>query len=165
MNLDPTTVLYAEDMVEDIFLMERAFQMSRSPLRLKTLMTGQEAIRYLSGKGSYSNREQYPLPFLILLDLKMPGMNGLEVLQWIRMQSKLQHVLVYVLSSSLRDRQDALQLGANDYWVKQTNFGVLMRMVRGLISIIPKGAESTVYPAPRGGIPSASRQTIAMQSS
>jgi CheY-like chemotaxis protein len=85
---------------------------------------GQEAIAYLKGAGKYSNRDEYPLPDLLLLDLKMPRVNGFEVLQWIRQQPGLAPLRVLVLTSSdqIRDVNEAYRLGANSFLVKPLDF-------------------------------------------
>ena len=80
----------------------------------------EEAVDYLSGLGKYSNRAEYPLPSLILLDIKMPGLDGLEVLRWVRSQPGLKTIRVVMLttSSDIRDVNTAYQLGANSFLTK-----------------------------------------------
>jgi CheY-like chemotaxis protein len=130
--LDPMTVLYAEDLDEDILIMERAFQMSHTPLKLQTVRDGRQAIQYLSGVPPFTSRAQHPLPFLLLLDLKMPAIGGLEVLEWIRQHPVLVDMTIYVLSSSMRreDKEAAECLGAKGFWVKKTNFTELLDLIR-----------------------------------
>ena len=78
------TVLLVEDDLNDIFLVKRAFKMAqvRNPLQIVT--DGQEAILYLKGEAKYSDRETYPLPKLIVMDIKMPRKTGFEVLEWVK---------------------------------------------------------------------------------
>ena len=82
---------------------------------------GQEAINYLEGEAAYEDREQYPLPDLMLLDLKMPRLNGFDVLSWLRQQPGLKRLLVTVLTSSdhPNDINRAYDLGVNSYLVKK----------------------------------------------
>lgn len=111
--------LLVEDNEDDVFFMQRAFKAAalENPLRIVT--SGEQAIEYLSGANGYADREKYPLPDMIFLDLKMPGLNGFDVLRWIRSEQK-SDVCVTILTSSPEtvDRQKARQLGANSYLVK-----------------------------------------------
>jgi CheY-like chemotaxis protein len=124
----PTTehriILVAEDREEDIILITKAFEKAASGVPLRFVRDGEEAIDYLAGKGKYSNRLEYPLPTLLLLDLKMPRMGGFEVLEWLRQQPNLANIRVIVLTSSaeLRDVNKAYGLGANSFLVKPLDF-------------------------------------------
>jgi CheY-like chemotaxis protein len=93
---------------------------------------GQEAIEYLKGEGKFTNRAEFPLPFLVLLDLKLPIVPGLEVLRFIR-QAALP-ILVVVLTSSENDEDiaAAYQLGANAYLVKPNEGARLFEMTKAL---------------------------------
>jgi CheY-like chemotaxis protein len=110
--------LLVEDNEDDVFFMERAFQQAgvRNPLHV--VRNGEEAIEYLSGQNDFSDRERYPLPDLIFLDLKMPGVNGFEVLKWMRDQSLKLPVAVLTSSPEEIDRQRAFELGAECYLLK-----------------------------------------------
>src|SRR2546426_3282265 len=111
---DQAVILLAEDSETDILLTRRAFAKAKLLNPLHVVRDGVEAIAYLKGDGQYSNRDEYPLPDLLLLDLKMPHKNGLEVLDWIRQQPSLRALRVVVLTSSdqARDVNMAYQLGA-----------------------------------------------------
>lgn len=117
-------ILLAEDEEDDVVLIQRAFSLANVPNPLHVVWNGVECISYLRGDGKYSNREEYPLPDLLLLDLKMPRVNGFEVLKWIREQPGLAPLRVLVLTSSdqLRDVNEAYQLGANSFLVKPLDF-------------------------------------------
>ena len=106
-----------EDEESDVFLLRRVFQKAEMPCPLQVVQDGQMAIDYLSGVGPYADRERYPLPCLILLDLNLPKRGGLEVLQWIREHPKLKKLVVVVFSSSALpvDVNRAYELGANSY--------------------------------------------------
>lgn len=84
------------------------------------LKNGQEAVNYLSNEGKYTDKASNPLPFVIFLDLKLPYLDGFEVLTWIRQQPQLRPIVVVVLTGSdeTRDHQKAYALGARSYLVK-----------------------------------------------
>jgi CheY-like chemotaxis protein len=86
--------------------------------------TGEEALAYLKGDGMYSDRQQHPLPSLVLLDLKLPGIGGFEVLRWIRQQPALAGLRVVVLTNStdVRDANLAFRLGATSFIIKPEDF-------------------------------------------
>ncbi len=117
-------ILLAEDEEDYVLLIQRAFAQAKIPNPLHVVWNGQEAISYLKGEGKYANREEYPLPDLFLLDLKMPRVSGFEVLQWIRSQPGLAPLRVLVLTSSdqIRDVNEAYKLGANSFLVKPMDF-------------------------------------------
>ena len=129
-------ILLAEDREDDILLIRKAFASAYIPNPLYFVRDGEEAIAYLRGEGTYANRAEFPLPDLLLLDLKMPRVDGFEVLQWIREQPSLSSLRIVVLTSSdqLRDVNRAYQLGANSFLVKPLdfqNFRSLSKMIEG----------------------------------
>src|SRR6185312_5104029 len=113
-------ILLVEDEEDYVLLIRRAFAQAKIPNPLQVVWNGEEAIWYLNGVGKYSNRAEYPLPDLILLDVKMPRVNGFEVLKWIRQQPGLAALRVLMLTSSdqIRDINEAYRLGANSFMVK-----------------------------------------------
>src|SRR5438045_1832077 len=131
-DLEHSAILLVEDDEADIVLMRRAFRNARIANRLLEVRDGQAAIRYLSGDGEYADRTRYPLPFLILLDLRMPKLSGFEVLAWIRDQPELAELIIVVLTSSdhVPDVTKAHELGANSYLVKPGTFDELVQMVK-----------------------------------
>lgn len=127
-------ILLVEDDANDVFLMQRACRKAELPNPLQVVGDGDEAVDYLAGQGAYSDRARYPLPVLLLLDLKLPRKGGLEVLGWLRQQPNLKRLPVVVLTSSKEpaDVNKAYDLGANSYLVKPLGFDALMEMVRSL---------------------------------
>src|SRR5688572_19123312 len=121
---ESAVILLAEDREDDIILIRQAFARAHIPNPLYVVQDGEEAILYLEGKGKFSNRAEYPLPDLFLLDLKMPGIDGFQVLTWIRQQPGLAALRVLVLTSSneMRDVNQAYNLGANSFLVKPHDF-------------------------------------------
>jgi CheY-like chemotaxis protein len=125
-------ILLVEDNEDDAFLMERALKAAAIANPLFTVEDGQQAIDYLSGTGPYSDRTKYPLPAIVLLDLKLPIKDGLEVLAWIRKQPQFENMVIVVLTSSSEpsDLRRAYRLGANSYIVKPPTSSQLTELVR-----------------------------------
>jgi CheY-like chemotaxis protein len=125
-------ILLAEDDDNDVFFMRRALQKSQVDFAIQVVTDGQQAADYLSGAGKFSNREQYPLPSVILLDLKMPFLDGFEVLAWVRTQPSLNRIPAAVLTSSAeeRDRRRARELGARAYFVKPPKPETIVEIVQ-----------------------------------
>ncbi len=125
-------ILLAEDDENDVLLIQRAFNKAGMRNKLKVVRNGQQAIEYLSAQGPYNNREKFPLPFLVLLDLKMPGVDGFEVLDFVKHDSNLKRLLVVVLTSSnlQADVDRAYELGANSYLVKPVEFDEMVHLIQ-----------------------------------
>ena len=108
-------VLVIEDSESDVALLQRQLRLNGVTHPIVVLGTGDEAIQYLSGSGEYADRQQYPLPFVLLLDVKLPGnTDGLTVLRWARLQPSLTNLLIIVISE-LEDPsviREAYRLGA-----------------------------------------------------
>lgn len=134
--LDQVPILLAEDDRNDVALMQRAFVEAAIPNPLIVVNNGREAVEYLAGKGGYADREKYPLPGLMLLDLRMPWMDGFDVLSWLRRQSEFEALPVVLLTSS-KLQPDIVQsrlMGVYDYRVKPYHFAELV----GLLTDIRK---------------------------
>lgn len=137
MNETPSArpvILLVDDNPHDVVLIRLAFRKVGIIDTIQLVKDGGEAIRYINGEGLYADRRLYPPPTLLLLDLKMPGANGFEVLKWIRSQEALETLVVVVMSGSRDDSdiQQAYALGANSYLVKPTKFEDLVRMMESL---------------------------------
>ena len=129
---DRHAVLLVDDNEDDVLIMQSAFRKAAIPNPLKVVADGEQAIAYLKGETPYHDRQQYPLPVVILLDLNMPRRNGFEVLQWLRQQPKVRRTTIIILTASGRpeDVERAFDLGANIYLVKPSRFEALVEMVR-----------------------------------
>jgi CheY-like chemotaxis protein len=121
---DCPVILVAEDDEDYVILIKQVFAKAHVPNPIHVVWNGEEAISYLKGEGKYSNRDEFPLPDIFLLDLKMPRVNGFEVLKWVRAQPTLSSLRILVLTSSdeIRDVNEAYQLGANSFLVKPLDF-------------------------------------------
>lgn len=119
------TILLAEDNPDHAELLMRSFENHRVPNRIFHVRDGEEALNYLFRRGEFADPESSPRPHLILLDLKMPKVNGIEVLQSIRAAEDLADVPVVMLSSSDAepDVEQAYGLHVNSYLVKPLDFG------------------------------------------
>ena len=128
------TILLAEDDPNDVLLLRRAFRSAGLPEPGQVVSDGDEVIAYLTGQDGYADRERYPFPALLLLDLKMPRRSGFEVLEWLRDQPVLSRLPVVVLTSSSQssDIQRAYDLRANSYLVKPATLEGLREMVRAV---------------------------------
>jgi CheY-like chemotaxis protein len=128
---DGATILLAEDREDDVVLVQRAFEKGRVLNPLFVVRDGQEAIDYLTGIFPFSDRVRFPMPALLLLDLKMPRADGFDVLRWLKTQPGLASLRVVVLTSSedVRDVSKAYQLGANSFLVKPLDFHNTVAMV------------------------------------
>ena len=131
---EPPIILQVEDREEDVFLLRRALKRAELAADVQVATDGQEAIDYLGGHGKFADRERYPLPYLVLLDLKLPQRMGLDVLAWIRSQASLRSLIVIVLSSSIHedDVRRAYELGANAFLVKPSDNNTLADMCQAL---------------------------------
>jgi CheY-like chemotaxis protein len=133
-SAETPTVLLVEDNPDDVLLTRRAFAKVHSSAPLEVVVDGEEAIDYLRGAGTYADRERFPLPLLMLLDLKLPRRSGFEVLEWLRGQPGLRRLPVVVLTSSGQspDVNRAFDLGANSYLVKPVRLDDLVNLIKTL---------------------------------
>ncbi len=137
------TVLYVEDEDNDVYLLQRAWKKAGIVNPLKVVTDGAQAIQYLGGEGKFLDRAQFPLPSLVLLDLKLPKESGFNVLKWIRNNPALHTLLVVVLTSS-NNRDDihrAHTLGANAFLTKPPTADGIAEMAASLKDFWFKKAE------------------------
>ena len=127
-------ILFVDDDPNDMLLVQRALIKAALSYPLIHKRDGEEAIDYLSGKPPYSDRAKHPLPTLILLDIKMPKLNGFDVLGWLQRQPSLAKIPVVILTASVRleDQSQAEKLGAVGYRTKPVDFTELVEIVRDL---------------------------------
>ena len=128
----PATILLVDDSRMDIELTLDAFNQAHLSNRIEVASSGQQALDYLFGETQYADRTQHPLPDLVLLDLKMPGIDGFEVLQRVKQTPMLKRIPIVVLTSSKEEGDRALSydIGANSYLVKPVDFTGFIDVVR-----------------------------------
>jgi CheY-like chemotaxis protein len=129
-----TTILLVEDDPNDVLFIKMALEAVGVQNPVVDAKDGKEALDYLSGSGTYADRERYPLPCLILLDLKLPHLMGLDLLTWIRQRPEFDTVVVIVLTSSANpaDINEAYRRGANAYVVKPSSFEKLRILAQSI---------------------------------
>jgi two-component system response regulator len=122
--LSKTTVLLVEDNDDDIQLTKRAFNKHHIANELHVMTDGQQAVDFLFAAGQYAQRDPEDLPHVVLLDLKLPRLDGLEVLRRIRENPRTRYLPVVVLTSSNEERDlvESYRLGANSYVRKPVDF-------------------------------------------
>ena len=141
-------VLVVEDNEDDVDLLLMAAQTAPHAISFHIVRDGKQAVAYLQGDGEFADRQAHPFPHLILLDLGLPGMNGFEVLAWIRAHPEFSALQVFVWTDS-GDRETlerATQAGANRFVPKSLAFvrGGLSGLVRGISEAILGSAERPV---------------------
>ena len=128
------TILLVDDSENDLELMRVAFKKADFNSPLQEVHNGEEAISYLRGEGLYCDRNKFPLPTVMLLDLNMPRKNGFDVLDWVRTQPALKRMPIIILTASMRreDVERAFDLGAHSFLVKPAALEELVAMIRCL---------------------------------
>lgn len=144
------TILLVDDSENDRLLMRVAFRKAEISMALQEVHGGIEAIAYLNGDDLYGDRNRFPLPVVMLLDLNMPMRNGFDVLAWVRSQTGLKRLSVIVLSASMRpqDIERAFDSGANSFLVKPPSLEGLIEMVRCLQEWIGMNHYPALTPPP-----------------
>jgi len=125
------TILLVEDNPSDVLLLNRAFAKAGVRNPVNHLPEGETAQAFLSGAGEYADRQKHPLPILMILDINLPGISGLELVRWIRLQRNLRRIPVLVMTSERDDRfmEAAYAAGANSYLLKSFDSQEIDRVV------------------------------------
>jgi CheY-like chemotaxis protein len=127
------TILQVEDDANDVFFLQKAMKKVGVANEIQVASDGQQAIDYLNGTGKFADRAQFPLPCLVLLDLKLPHVMGLDVLKWIRQQPGPARIVVMLTASGEdADIAAAYRLGANGFLVKPSEASKLEDMVKAI---------------------------------
>ena len=133
-------ILMVDDSSDDCLLIKIAVGKAERMHFIGSVDDGEELVAYLAGNGKYEDRQRYPLPDLLLLDLKMPRKDGFEVLQWLRSQP-FDNMVVVVLSGSNqpRDVNRAMELGADYYHTKPSDSRKRQELIEALQAYLTKG--------------------------
>jgi two-component system, response regulator len=134
MNKPDIEILMIEDDLADAELTSRAFRRNRLVNQIRIIQNGEEALDYLFCTGNHSRRDPAHMPVLILLDLKLPGMNGIEVLRQVRLDPRTKNRPVIVITSS-KEEQDVVRsskLGINGYILKPVDYNQFVDTVNRL---------------------------------
>ena len=129
-------ILIVEDDINDQAFIRRAFKRCDAPERIAIVNDGEEATVYLRGLGPYAERALHPLPRLIVTDLKMPRMGGIDLLTWMQTRPEFRLIPVLVLTSSNdhADIANAFGHGAKGYMIKPVQFSDLENLMRTIAS-------------------------------
>jgi CheY-like chemotaxis protein len=121
---NPDLILLAEDEDNDVFFITRAFQKASILNPILRVKDGEEALAYLAGDGIFKDRGEHPLPLLVLLDMRMPKLSGLEVIARVRVIPQLEKIPLMVLTftKDSPDLDQALKAGANGWLLKPVTF-------------------------------------------
>jgi CheY-like chemotaxis protein len=127
-------ILLVEDDQNQVRLIEHVFRQGRVSNPVCAVTSAEDAMSYLSGTGKYSDRDEYPFPCLLLLDLKLPGASGFDLLNWVRANPKFQRLPVVVLTNSTNnsDIDRAYSLGANSYLTKPVELDGFRAVVKAI---------------------------------
>jgi CheY-like chemotaxis protein len=126
-------VLIVDDSSDDVLILTRALSKCPVPPFVQAVYDGSQAIYYFEGKGPFADRKEFPIPDLIILDLKMTRVNGFEFLEWLGTHKEHRPLVIILSGSALRaDKEKALQLGAREYHVKQPDQADTIEMLTGV---------------------------------
>jgi CheY-like chemotaxis protein len=131
------TILLAEDSPDDVFIFKSALLKTKLDWALHVVGTGRDVVNYLHGLGHFNERKRYPLPQAVFLDLKLPYLNGFDVLRWIRQQPRFEELVVIILTGSneRQDQEEARKLLATSYLVKPMTSAKLCQELDSLESV------------------------------
>jgi len=141
-------ILVAEDDPNDLELLRHVVADNGVQVNFQSAHDGEQVINYLRGEGKFADRTEHPIPDIIVLDLKMPRVNGFEVLQWLRREPGLTRIPVVVLSGSglETDIEEAYRLGANTYFTKPGQLAELRKIIGSLIDYWRRSQRPLITP-------------------
>jgi two-component system response regulator len=127
-------IVLADDDAAGAYLFLRAMKEAGVQQRIVVVPDGEAVIRYVAGQAEYADRFAFPPPCLLLVDQKLPGCSGLEVIDWLRTRSRAPALPALLLSASTSDSdvQAAYLVGANGYLVKPGSYEETLAMARAL---------------------------------
>jgi two-component system, response regulator len=136
LNMTDKFILLCEDNEDDVELTQLAFRKNGTSAKLVVVWNGEEALDFLFGKGQYADRDINQIPALVLLDLKLPYVSGLDILKKIRADKRISQIPVVILTSSVedKDRTDSFRLGANDFIIKPMGYAQFIEIIQQIKS-------------------------------
>jgi CheY-like chemotaxis protein len=128
-------ILIADDDPNDVHIVKAAFARAGYDFPFHVVPNGEQAIAYLKGEGKYADRKKFPVPSLLLLDIKMPSIDGFDVLRWVRNRPEWRVLPVIVLTNSYYgpDVNRAYDLGANSFLTKPSEFHEYVGAVKQVV--------------------------------
>ena len=153
-------ILLAEDTPDDVFLIRSAFKKSGFQDPIYVVSNGEQVLQYLKGEGVYADRDRYPVPHILLLDLNMPRLNGFEVLTWIRSRPEWMCLPIIVLTTSFYgpEIKRAYDLGANSFITKPPDFS---HLIASLKEVGQHWLRRAILPEPGPFVPVPARESRA----
>ena len=135
MSAERLTVLLAEDDQKDVMMINLALERDGIPAEFHLVNDGEQVVEYLAGTGLFRNRSRYPFPDLVIVDLKMSRMGGMDVVKWLRNDLACSRMPVVILSGSgqMEDVREAYQAGANSYFQKPSSVDQLQTLLRAIV--------------------------------
>ncbi len=133
------SILLVEDDPNDIFFMQRAINKGKLQLSVQVAVNGEEAMNYLAGKDRFVDRTAYPLPCCVFVDLKMPFLGGMPLLEWISAQPLLSNLPVYIMTGLAAEEEveKARKLGVRDCVQKPLSPEALTKLLSSIPECIP----------------------------
>jgi two-component system response regulator len=130
------TILVVEDNPDDVEIILLGYTRLSVDFHIVVLNDGREAMRYLAGMGDYANRKLFPKPCLLILDLKLPQMNGFELLTWMQGEDPgtMPAAIIYSSSNEEHDKRLAKKFGARDYFIKSPDLEETVMLLRKIFS-------------------------------
>jgi len=140
------SILVAEDEESDFLLLERALRNSDDRIKVYRVRDGVEGMEYIKGEGVYADRGRFPLPQMLIVDLKMPRMTGMEFLAWLRAEPGRRVIPTLMMSSSEQaaDVRQAYELGANTYFLKPSDFRSLVDLCQRISAYWSQGIKPPI---------------------
>ena len=142
----PGVILAIEDDSEDVELLRLALAKGEFPCKLISVAFARDAIRYLGKIGEYANEARFPQPALIVLDLSLPGMSGMDFLTWARGEPNIPPIVILTYSRLKRDREIAARLGAKAFFIKSLD----LKETAGMIETLRTLARCSILPGSTG---------------
>ena len=160
-------ILLAEDNPDDVLLIRLGFKKTGCEREIMVVPDGEQAVQYLKGEGKFEDRTKFPIPCLLLLDLKLPRLSGFDVLTWVRMRPEWKCLPVIVLTTSHygKDIEQAYDLGANSFLTKPSDINEWMGAIEQIVrfwlhdSSLPEPGPFIPPPKSSSNLPAASHST------